>query len=217
MCFNIYHRCKDTTNNTSTKNQTQDPKVSRTKDEADDLLDELFDDPNKLTKTATVPVPSDSDEATSKTGGEKVSKSSNSIKGTSTSSDTMLPSAVRKSSPVSAPASVEDEDEVKSKIKRDDSLSRIKAGSTNKPRKLPSWLMEAAGSGSVASLSSKSSAASKKRKAPSKDSSATAAKKSVDDVERDSDTPPSPSPPKKVYTRTCIDCLIPRFKMGHIQ
>ena len=167
-----------------------------------DLLDELFCDPNTINKTEPTSSSSTSEKANGKeTKPISDSKSSSTVAVPSVSS---LPTLDTASASTQSPTDVKDEDTVKSKVKKADSQGVEKAGSTNKPRKLPDWLAGATSSVGAASSTSSKAPTSRKRKAPSSNASSTAKRtKAASPIEdKDSDTLPNPPPTKKVSAST---------------
>ena len=177
-------------------------KSSAPKNEAVDLMDQLFCDPTSIT-TASSPPAGDSkpnsgtgEETEKLVGSKPAAKKDSAESGTSHSPKTDI---LDKESADSS--SVKSETVVKEKASKVDSSTDIKAGSTNKPRKLPGWL---SGITNTSSVSEKKPTTSRKRKSPAKTSSAAAPKKKKKTSEDgDSDTLPSPPPTKKVYTALC--------------
>lgn len=167
------------------------------KDEAADLLDELFGDPGTVSKTG----PATTSSTKSNSEGMEIVSNTKPSRTVTESGGSSLPTLDGASTQSSADSSSakrtdKDDDSVKSKVKRDDSSSGDKAGSTNKPRKLPDWLAGASGGGGGAGAAASSTSkapASRKRKAPSKASSTTASKGTPGE---DDDSLSSPPPPK---------------------
>ena len=182
------------------------------KSDTADFLDELFGDPSTISK----------DKPTAPSGnGNSISRkvhAKETVSDSKESSAVVEPSApsqptldLSTSASTQPPADVKDKDTVKSKVKKEDSESSEKVGSTNKPRRLPGWLADVTGhvATGASSISSSKAPASRKRKAPSSASASSTAKRakaaSPTDESKDDDILPSPPPPKKV--RLCVSCL----------
>ena len=169
-----------------------------------DFLDELFCDPSTISRTKPTSGGSNSRKVNTKETPKQVSdsKESSAIAESSAPSQPTLDGANTRS-----PADVKDEDTVKSKVKKEDSESSEKVGSTNKPRRLPDWLADVTVAAS--STSSSKAPASRKRKAPSSASASSTTKRtkaaSPADENKDDDALRSPPPTKKV--RLCVSSL----------
>ena len=181
-------------------------------DQAADFLDELFCDPSTISKTK----PTSSSDSSRKASIKETPKHtvSSESKPSSAVAEPSAPSQPTLDSASTLPPAhdVKDEDTVKSKVKKEDSESNGKVGSTNKRRRLPDWLADAAShvAADASSTASGSKApASRKRKAPSSTSTSSTAKcakaTSPADESKDDDTLPSPPPTKKV--RLCVSSL----------
>ena len=178
------------------------------KSDTADFLDELFCDPSTISKTKPTSSSSSSRKANTKETPKQVSdsKESNAVAEPSAPIQPTLDSASTQ-----PPADVKNEGTVKSKVKKEDSESCEKVGSTNKPRRLPDWLADVTShvTAAASSTSSSKAPASRKRKAPSSTSASSTAKRtkaaSSADENKDDDTLPSPPPTKKV--RLCVSSL----------
>ena len=178
------------------------------KSDTTDFLDELFCDPNAITKTEPTPSSSSSRKANAKETPKQASDS----KASSTVAEPSAP--IIDSAGTQPAADVKDKDTVKSKVKKEESQSTSseKAGSTNKPRRLPDWLAGVTShvAATASSTSSGKAPASRKRKTPSSSNTSSTAKRakaaSPGDEDRDDGTLPSPPPPKKVsaYSQSCL-------------
>ena len=188
-------------------------KSSAPKNDAVDLMDQLFCDPTSITTDTSPPVRdgkpnSGTGEKTERTVGSKPAKEDSAESGTSHSLKTGISDKESADS-----GSIKSETVVKEKASKDDAKSDIKAGSTNKPRKLPDWLSGITNTSS-SSVSEKKPTASRKRKSPAKTSSAGVAKKKKKTGEDGgSDTLPSPPPTKKVL---CFVNRLSRQNAGYL-
>ena len=180
-------------------------------DQAADFLDELFCDPSTISKAK----PISSSDSSRKVSAKEIPK--HTVSESKPSSAVAEPSALSQPTLDSTSAlppghDVKDED---TKVKKEDSESNGKVGSTNKPRRLPDWLVDAAShvaAGTSSTASGSKPPASRKRKAPSSTTGASSIAKrakatSLADESKDDDTLPSPPPTKKV--RLCISSFGP--------
>ena len=181
-------------------------------DQAADFLDELFCDPSTISKAK----PISSNDSSRKASAKEIPK--HTVSESKPSSAIAEPSALSQPTLDSTSAlpsghDTKDEETVKSKAKKEDSESNGKVGSTNKPRRLPDWLVDAAShvaAGTSSTANGSKPPASRKRKAPSSTTGASSTAKrakaaSPADESKDDDTLPSPPPTKKV--RLCISGL----------
>ncbi len=182
------------------------------KSDTADFLDELFCDPSTISKAKPISNSGSSGKANIKeTPKHTVSDS----KPSSAVAEPSAPSQPTLGSASILPPShdVKDEDTVKSKVKKEDSeKSNEKVGSTNKPRRLPDWLTDAAShvAAGASSTSGSKAPASRKRKTPSSTGASSTAKRAkaaspADESKDDDTTLPSPPPTKKV--RLCVSSL----------
>lgn len=164
------------------------------------MLDELFCDPNLLSRTRSTATTVDvkiSNDGANDLKSDKSDSSSRPAGISGAKSDKAAAADSIHGIVGTQPASVDssavmDEDTVKGKVKRDDIPSITKVGSTNKSRKLPDWL-----AGITAGGSSKGTTSRKRKTLSKTDSDVSTTEKSVS-RDKDSDTLSSPPPPKKV-------------------
>jgi hypothetical protein len=175
------------------------------KSDTADFLDELFCDPSTISKAKPI---SNSDSSGKANVKETPKHTVSDSKPSSAVAEPSAPSQPTLDSASILPPThdiMKDEDTVKSKVMKEDSESSEKVGSTNKRRRLPDWLTDAAShvAAGASSTSGSKAPASRKRKTPSSTGASSTAKRAkaaspADESKDDDTTLPSPPPTKKV-------------------